>query len=74
MPPAATLDDVDQIRPTFEKFGRAAVAQAMRGEVRDAEQPLRSREKRAKLVATQRENVLGADSSTPSAKIKEPAS
>ena len=49
LPPAAALDDVNQIRPTFEKFGRAAVAQAMRGMVRDAEQPLRGREKRAKI-------------------------
>ena len=40
LPPAAALDDGNQIRPTFEKFGRAAVAQAMRGMVRDAEQQL----------------------------------
>ena len=74
LPPAAALDDVNQIRPTFEKFGRAAVAQAMRGMVRDAEQPLRGREKRAKIGTGQRENVLGADSDPPLAKIKEPAS
>ena len=74
MPPAAALDDVNQIRPTFEKFGRAAVAQAMRGMVRDAEQPLRGREKRAKIGTGQRENVLGADSGPPLAEIKEPAS
>ena len=74
LPPAAALDDVNQIRPTFEKFGRAAVAQAMRGMVRDAEQPLRGREKRAKIGTGQRENVLGADSGPSLAEIKEPAS
>ena len=68
LPPAAALDDVNQIRP----FGRAAVAQAMRGMVRDAEQPLRGREKRAKIGTGQRENVLGADSGPPLAEIKEP--
>ena len=80
MPPAAALDDVNQIRPTFEKFGprrrgasnagdgtgcRASGATAARR---------RGREKRAKIGTGQRENVLvlGADSGPPLAEIKEP--